>query len=434
MAALFKPQGLSPQTDDGADGGCFWNASSSSDDDAWDALSFPAVSAYLPPVVEAAGGGVQSSTAIKLKKERQRHPPDEEERPAQKARVLDAAAPPAPGLLQQASTAMRYSRFFEVGFMQALAECAKSTLKGPLTANPAERSKVETRALELAMQLLAQSSEDALGKLSGNDNPRLANSLFLGTRSSEKDNNSAFRELQKKLTVDSMGRRSVLAAARRSLFASVQLHKSRPHPKAWQRQFDAVCGTLSADAPAFAGRLNELRASDVRSSLKLDGWSDEAICEAVTYGRIKADISGAAATTWSLDGQEETLATAKYLKLIDSAAIEFFENKTKSQGLRGATATTRAAGAAAATAAAATAATATTTTAGAQPHQNAARKAAREAKLLSDRMRQAAVKVMENVSCLHHRTTPLLDSIMPNLTMLSVCSWSNVKINDTLSC
>lgn len=72
--------------------------------------------------------------------------------------------------------------------------------------------------------------------------------------------------------------------------------------------------------------------------------------------------------------------------------------------------------------------------AGAQPHQNAARKAAREAKLLSDRMRQAAVKVMENVSCLHHRTTPLLDSIMPNLTMLSVCSWSNVKTNDTLSC
>ena len=34
---------------------------------------------------------------------------------------------------------MRYSKFFEVGFMQALAECAKSTFKGPLTANPVER-------------------------------------------------------------------------------------------------------------------------------------------------------------------------------------------------------------------------------------------------------------------------------------------------------
>ena len=174
-------------------------------------------------------------------------------------------------LLQQAEGASRYSRFYEVGFLQALAACASETKRGPLTADPAARGRIEKHALELAMKLRADCGSDhTLGKINKNNNPLLADSLFLGTRATDEKNGEAFRELQKKLASDSMGRRSVLAAAKRSLWTTVTLHTARPYTnKKFVNKFNEVRGNLAGDSPTLAGRLNDLKVSEIRTALQL---------------------------------------------------------------------------------------------------------------------------------------------------------------------
>ena len=224
----------------------------------------------------------------------------------------------------QNAVAMRYSRFYEVGFAQALTECAERTKRGPLTAVAKERAAIENHALEIAFTLVDQLGEDGFGKINGNDNPKLVDSKVLGTRGNDVDNGKAFRELQQKLTRDYASRWSVIAISRRASWTQVTLHKGRPYsaPKI-SRMFDNVLAGRSVDSPELSGITNSISVATIRHQVtQVSSWTDESICEGVLYGRVTPHLT-TQATTWSFDGSEQATGMARYLKLLDEAMAKF---------------------------------------------------------------------------------------------------------------
>ena len=363
--------------DDG--GGSGW---SGDDDDLFSAASGAAAASAVSPLMAPMTGVASDEDRALSDLKRPAEPVERAAHPAKKPATTR-------GDLGPVGVSRRYSRFYEVGFLRALAECARRTGRGPLTASAAERSKIEQDALVRAKEMLKQGGSTALGPINGNDNPRLEESLILGTRGSDKSNNSAFRELQSKLMRDTLGRRTVRASMQRTAWTKIILHLSRPCTAKNARAIRRILGDLSIDHASFAGRLHSIPVDAVRSAVShVSTWDDESICLAVLYGRITHDV---ASSSWSFDGRPATAGMAKYLTLLDEAATDFTELARKSQGIAGAAAP-----------AAKTSASASSSAATAATHQSdiasSARAAAREAKIMQDRMWAAATEVMENVS------------------------------------
>ena len=166
--------------------------------------------------------------------------------------------------------------------------------------------------------------------------------------------------------------------------------------------------------PELRGVVSHLPVEDIRQQLGDDAmraWTDEAICNAVIYGRIEpaVKLENKLPPAWQFIKTRAAEQQQRFYSLIDVAADRYFKAKQLSQG--GAGARVRPAAAAAAAAAASE---------GGDQAMSAARAAKRAEYQLSKRLKVAATDALENVSCGHvtcirsillYKTFALLDML-----------------------
>eukprot|EP01046_Picozoa_sp_COSAG06_P035117 COSAG06_NODE_3740_length_4957_cov_8.283821_1_plen_147_part_10 len=145
-------------------------------------------------------------------------------------------------------------------------------------------AEIEARTLVLAFELRAAAGADYLGKVTAQHgiNPRLEESLVLGTRATAAANAKSFRELEKSIFIDHHKWAAALTQARRASWSHATLHIVPPMVAKQRNAIKKYLDTESVSImlPELRGVVNHLPVENIRRQLgnEMRAWSDQQIC------------------------------------------------------------------------------------------------------------------------------------------------------------